>query len=47
MQVLKLLAEGHNNRNILEKLHLHSQMQAVVWAVRERIFEQSRERETG
>jgi len=65
MQVLKLVAKGHNNRdiatelriskktvknhigNILEKLHLHSQMQAVVWAVRERIFEQSRERETG
>jgi Bacterial regulatory proteins, luxR family len=62
MQVLKLVAKGHNNRdiatelpisdktvknhigNIRAKLHLHSQMQAVVWAVRERIFEQSRER---
>ena len=26
-------------RNILEKLHLHSRMQAVVYAVREKLLE--------
>jgi DNA-binding NarL/FixJ family response regulator len=55
--VLKLVARGHNNRdiakellisentvknhvrNILEKLHLHSRMEAVVYAVKERILD--------
>src|SRR5919108_136532 len=57
MEVLKLVAKGHNNRdiakelyisentvknhirNILEKLHLHSRMEAVVYAVREKLLE--------
>jgi DNA-binding NarL/FixJ family response regulator len=57
LQVLKLVARGHNNRdiakelfisentvknhvrNILEKLHLHSRMEAVVYAVRERLLD--------
>ena len=57
MEVLKLVAKGHNNRdiakelyisentvknhirNILEKLHLHSRMEAVVAAVREKLLE--------
>ncbi len=57
MEVLKLVAEGMNNReigqalfisentvknhirNILEKLHLHSRMEAVVYAVREKMIE--------
>jgi two-component system NarL family response regulator len=26
-------------RNILEKLHLHSRMEAVIYAVREKLFE--------
>ncbi len=57
MEVLKLVAEGLNNRdigerlfisentvknhirNILEKLHLHSRMEAVVYAVREKLLE--------
>jgi DNA-binding NarL/FixJ family response regulator len=26
-------------RNILEKLHLHSRMEAVLYAVRERLFD--------
>jgi DNA-binding NarL/FixJ family response regulator len=56
-EVLKLVAKGHNNRdiakelyisentvknhirNILEKLHLHSRMEAVVYAVREKLLE--------
>ena len=55
MEVLRLVAQGLNNRdiakqlyisentvknhirNILEKLHLHSRMEAVVYAVREKI----------
>ena len=57
MEVLKLVAQGLNNRdiakelfisentvknhirNILEKLHLHSRMEAVVYAVREKILD--------
>ncbi len=57
MEVLRLVAEGMNNReigqalfisentvknhirNILEKLHLHSRMEAVVYAVREKMIE--------
>ena len=57
MDVLRLVAQGLNNRdiakelfisentvknhirNILEKLHLHSRMEAVVYAVRERLLE--------
>jgi two-component system NarL family response regulator len=57
MEVLKLVAQGLNNRdiakrlfisentvknhirNILEKLHLHSRMEAVVYAVREKLLE--------
>jgi DNA-binding NarL/FixJ family response regulator len=57
MEVLTLVAQGLNNRdiakelfisentvknhvrNILEKLHLHSRMEAVVYAVREKLLE--------
>jgi DNA-binding NarL/FixJ family response regulator len=57
MEVLRLVAQGMNNRdiakelfisentvknhirNILEKLHLHSRMEAVVYAVREKMIE--------
>ena len=57
MEVLTLVAQGRNNRdiakelfisentvknhirNILEKLHLHSRMEAVVYAVREKLLE--------
>jgi DNA-binding NarL/FixJ family response regulator len=57
MEVLRLVAQGRNNRdiakelfisentvknhirNILEKLHLHSRMEAVVYAVREKMIE--------
>ena len=57
LQVLKLVAQGFNNRdiakdlfisentvknhvrNILEKLHLHSRMEAVVYAVREKLLD--------
>jgi DNA-binding NarL/FixJ family response regulator len=57
MEVLKLVAQGMNNRdiakelfisentvknhirNILEKLRLHSRMEAVVYAVREKLLE--------
>jgi DNA-binding NarL/FixJ family response regulator len=57
LEVLKLVAQGLNNRdiakelfisentvknhirNILEKLHLHSRMEAVVYAVRQKILE--------
>jgi DNA-binding NarL/FixJ family response regulator len=57
LEVLKLVAQGLNNRdigtrlfisentvknhvrNILEKLHLHSRMEAVVYAVRERLLD--------
>jgi DNA-binding NarL/FixJ family response regulator len=57
MEVLSLVAEGLNNRdigqrlfisentvknhirNILEKLHLHSRMEAVVYAVREKMID--------
>jgi two-component system NarL family response regulator len=57
MEVLGLVAQGLNNRdiakrlfisentvknhirNILEKLHLHSRMEAVVYAVREKMIE--------
>ncbi|MHB8510892.1 MAG: response regulator [Actinomycetota bacterium] len=57
MEVLQLVAQGRNNRdiakelfisentvknhirNILEKLHLHSRMEAVVYAVREKLLE--------
>ena len=57
MHVLRLVAQGLNNRdiakqlfisentvknhirNILEKLHLHSRMEAVVYAVREKMIE--------
>jgi DNA-binding NarL/FixJ family response regulator len=57
MEVLRLVAQGMNNRdiakalfisentvknhirNILEKLHLHSRMEAVVYAVREKLIE--------
>lgn len=57
LEVLKLVAQGMNNRdiakelfisentvknhvrNILEKLHLHSRMEAVVYAVREKILD--------
>ena len=57
MEVLKLVAQGLNNRDIakklfisentvknhirsiLEKLHLHSRMEAVVYAVREKMIE--------
>lgn len=57
LEVLKLVAQGLNNRqigarlfisentvknhvrNILEKLHLHSRMDAVMYAVREKLFE--------
>ena len=57
MEVLQLVAQGMNNRdiakqlyisentvknhirNILEKLHLHSRMEAVVYAVREKLLE--------
>ena len=57
MEVLQLVAQGLNNRdiatelfisentvknhvrNILEKLHLHSRMEAVVYAVREKLLD--------
>ena len=57
LEVLRLVARGHNNReiakelfisentvknhvrNILEKLHLHSRMEAVVYAVREKLLD--------
>jgi two-component system NarL family response regulator len=57
MEVLQLVAQGRNNRdiakelyisentvknhirNILEKLHLHSRVEAVVYAVREKLLE--------
>jgi DNA-binding NarL/FixJ family response regulator len=57
LEVLQLVAQGMNNRdiakqlfisentvknhirNILEKLHLHSRMEAVVYAVREKMIE--------
>ena len=57
LEVLKLVAQGLNNReiakrlfisentvknhvrNILDKLQLHSRMEAVVYAVREKLFE--------
>ncbi len=57
MEVLRLVAQGLNNRdiaaqlfisdntvknhirNILEKLHLHSRMEAVVYAVKRRLLE--------
>ncbi|PSO47663.1 MAG: DNA-binding response regulator [Actinobacteria bacterium QS_8_72_14] len=57
MEVLRLVAQGMNNRaiakelyisentvknhvrNMLEKLHLHSRMEAVVYAVREKLIE--------
>src|SRR5213594_2353387 len=57
MQVLRLVAQGLNNkdiaeqlfisentvknhiRNILDKLHLHSRMEAVVYAVREKLLD--------
>ncbi len=57
LEVLRLVAQGLNNReiakqlfisentvknhvrNILEKLHLHSRMEAVVYAVREKLLE--------
>ena len=57
LEVLKLVAQGLNNRqigtrlfisentvknhvrNILEKLHLHSRMEAVVYAVREKLLD--------
>ena len=57
MEVLRLVAQGLNNRdiakqlfisentvknhirNILEKLHLHSRMEAVVYAVREKLLD--------
>ena len=57
MEVLKLVAQGLNNRdiakelfisentvknhirNILEKLHLHSRMEAVVYTVKEKLLE--------
>jgi len=57
LQVLRLVARGHNNRqvagelfisentvknhvrNILEKLQLHSRMEAVMYAVRERLLD--------
>ena len=57
MEVLRLVAQGLNNRdiakelfisentvknhirNILEKFHLHSRMEAVVYAVREKLLE--------
>ena len=57
LEVLRLVAQGHINReiaaqlyiaentvknhvrNILEKLHLHSRMEAVLFAVREKLFE--------
>jgi DNA-binding NarL/FixJ family response regulator len=57
LEVLKLVAQGLNNRqigkqlfisentvknhvrNILEKLQLHSRMEAVMYAVRERLFD--------
>ena len=57
LEVLKLVAQGLNNRdiakelficentvknhvrNILEKLQLHSRMEAVVYAVREKLLE--------
>jgi DNA-binding NarL/FixJ family response regulator len=57
MQVLKLVAQGLNNkdiaeklfisentvknhiRNILDKLHLHSRMEAVVYAVKEKLLD--------
>ena len=57
LEVLRLVAQGLNNReiakqlfisentvknhvrNILEKLQLHSRMEAVMYAVRERLFE--------
>ena len=57
MEVLRLVAQGLNNRdiaatlfisentvknhirNILDKLHLHSRMEAVVYAVREKMIE--------
>jgi len=57
LEVLRLVARGHNNRqvavelfisentvknhvrNILEKLQLHSRMEAVMYAVRERLFD--------
>ena len=57
LEVLRLVAQGMNNkdigeelfisehtvknhvRNILEKLHLHSRMEAVVYAVREKLLD--------
>jgi two-component system NarL family response regulator len=57
MQVLRLVAQGLNNkdiadqlfisentvknhiRNILDKLHLHSRMEAVVYAVKEKLLD--------
>jgi len=57
LEVLRLVARGHNNRqvagelfisentvknhvrNILEKLQLHSRMEAVMYAVRERLLD--------
>ncbi len=57
LQVLKLVAQGHSNRevagelyisentvknhvrNILEKLHLHNRMEAVIYAVKERLLD--------
>ena len=57
LEVLKLVAQGLNNRqigtrlfisentvknhvrNILEKLQLHSRMDAVMYAVREKLFD--------
>ena len=56
LEVLKLVAKGHSNReigeelyisentvknhvrNILEKLHLHSRMEAVIYAMREQLL---------
>lgn len=56
LEVLRLVAQGHSNRevaealfiaentvknhvrNILEKLHLHSRMEAVVYAMREKLL---------
>ena len=57
LEVLRLVAQGHSNReiaselfiaentvknhvrNILEKLHLHSRMEAVVYAMREKLLD--------
>ncbi len=56
LEVLRLVAQGHSNRevaealfiaentvknhvrNVLEKLHLHSRMEAVVYAMREKLL---------